>query len=229
MSSKESGVTGEGAVHAPEFGIKGADITPYSYNQCSVNPVYFNDWVAVNGNTDKRYSTTFQTSYVNKSGVTINWGSGNFRGPLTRKLVSDIEHPIYATAPNDYGDNLVVQRYADVLLMHSEALNESGAALDANTLMGINKIRLRAGKPELTLPITKAALREEIWKERKWELCLEGFYLYFDCQRTGRYLTEVAKYWHNRRLVTPTEKYYIMPIPYQASQTNSSLKQNFGW
>jgi len=63
-----------------------------------------------------------------------------------------------------------------------------------------------------------------LWKECKWELCFEGFYVYFDCLRSGRYLEEELKYIHPGRLVLPTEKYNIIPIPYQATQTNPSLK-----
>ena len=229
LSSKEAGSTGEGSTFAPDYGIKGADITPYAYNWNTVNVKYFNEWVAANGITDKRYSTTFMTEYINKSGATVKWGTGNFRGPITRKLVSDVTHPISSTADKDYGDNFIVQRYADVLLMHSEALNEAGSTPDANTLLGVNLVRARAGKAALALPITKELLREEIWNERKWELCFEGFYSYYDCQRTGRYLAEIAKYTNKKRLVVPTEKYYIMPIPFNATEANRSLKQNYGW
>lgn len=229
LSSKECGVLGEGSDFAPDYGIKNADITPYAFNWSTVNVKYFNDWVAANGITDKRYATTFMTSYVNKAGVTVNWGTGNFRGPETYKLLSDVVLPISAQGANDYGDNWIVQRYADVLLMHSEALNETISTPDANTLMGINMVRQRAGKAVLTLPITQAVLREQIWNERKWELCFEGYYSYFDCQRTGRYLAEIAKYTNVKRLIVPDVKYYIMPIPFNATQANPSLKQNFGW
>lgn len=229
LSSAEIGVTGEGSTFAPDYGIKGADATPFSYNWNTINLKYYADWVAQNGLTDKRYATTFITQYVNKAGATIKYGTGNFRGPMTGKLVSDLIVPVKAQASMDYGDNFIVQRYADVLLMHSEALNESGSTPDANTIMGVNMVRVRAGKPALTLPISKTDLREQIWNERKWELCFEGFYSYYDCQRTGRYLAEIAKYTNTRRLLVPTEKYYIMPLPYNATQANKSLKQNFGW
>lgn len=229
LSSAEVGVTGEGSEFAPDYGIKGADVTPYSYNWNTVNLKYYTDWVAQNGMTDKRYATTFITEYVNKKGQTIKYGTGNFRGPMTGKLVSDIVLPISAQGAKDYGDNFIVQRYADVLLMHSEALNESGSTPDANTIMGVNMVRARAGKAVLTLPVTKAQLQEEIWNERKWELCFEGFYSFYDCQRTGRYLTEIAKYTNVKRKVVPDEKYYIMPIPFNATEANRSLKQNFGW
>ncbi|MDX9883620.1 MAG: RagB/SusD family nutrient uptake outer membrane protein [Prolixibacteraceae bacterium] len=229
VSQKEAGVTGEGSTFAPDYGIKNADITPYAYNWNTVNVKYFNDWVAANGTDDKRYYTTFMTEYVDKSGKTVKWGTGNFRGPITRKLVSDVVHPISSTGAMDYGDNFVVQRYSDVLLMHSEALNEAGSIPNENALMGVNMVRQRAGKSLLTLPITKEQLREEIWNERKWELCFEGFYSYFDCVRTGRYLDEIAKYTNVKRKVVPTVKHNIMPIPFAARQSNPSLKQNAGW
>jgi hypothetical protein len=126
-------------------------------------------------------------------------------------------------------------RYADVLLMHSEAVNERDATPTANTIFGINKIRERAGHSLITLPISKEDLREAIWNERKWELCYEGHY-YYDTQRTGRLIEEIALNWDeeggNVRSITldaVTDKFYILPINVNATSSNASMKQNAGW
>ena len=152
--------------------------------------------------TYRRVFEKLECIRIDDANAGIEIGTGNFRGPISRKILSNIDHPLDPILdPRDFGDDWIIQRYADVLLMHSEALNESGAAPDANTIYGINEVRARAGKDPITLPISKEDLREEIWNERKWELCFEGNYHYFDCIRTGRYLDEINKYINFHRQV----------------------------
>ena len=230
VSSAESGQLGEGAERSPELQIKGADITPKSYFMHHISTEFWTDWKLNNDSTeDLRYSTTFQDKYINKNGDTIRVYEGNFHGPLCPKLLSNITHPLTPIGSQfDYGDNWIWLRYADVLLMHSEALNEAGAVPDANTIDGVNQIRARAGKDLIELPISKEELREEIWKERKWELCFEGHH-YWDCVRTGRFIDEMTQYMNFHRRMDPEMKHNIIPIPFTAIESNRSLKQNFGW
>lgn len=63
-------------------------------------------------------------------------------------------------------------RYAEILLNYAEALNEAqpGAADAVNY---INKIRNRAGLPDMTGPFTQSALRDKIRHERRIELAFE--------------------------------------------------------
>lgn len=240
LESSVAGVTGEGSQVVARTGIRGANITPYAWKQSFTNSIFYNSWVNANGTTDSRYDVTFLTSYVNNAGNTVNYGSGNFIQPHVWKFVSDDNNPdIAALGATDYGDNTVYLRYADVLLMHSEALNESGGAPNATTISGINKVRERAGQPLITLPITQEDLREAIWQERKWELGFEGHY-FFDCQRTGRLIDEITQNWYTKAdngggnprnipLSAVTEKFYILPIHFNAMSANSSLVQNAGW
>jgi hypothetical protein len=87
------------------------------------------------------------------------------------------------------GGNVRLLRYADVLLMAAEALNEMGQSEQA--LQYINQIRDRARgtlPPQILRPITvtnQEALRELIWKERRVELGMEQ-HRWFDLLRTGR-------------------------------------------
>jgi hypothetical protein len=85
---------------------------------------------------------------------------------------------------NDSRANWKVIRYADVLLMYAEALNENGKTTDALTYL--NQVRARAGLPGFT-NISKDDTREKIYQERRFELYLEG-HRWFDLVRTGRAL-----------------------------------------
>ncbi|WP_162845366.1 RagB/SusD family nutrient uptake outer membrane protein [Labilibaculum antarcticum] len=236
LESSIAGVTGEGTQAAARLGIRGADITPYAWKQAFSNKSFFDQWVDTNGESDNRFSTTYLTSYVDNSGDTINYGSGNFLRPQVWKFASDYDNPsISALGSGDYGDNTVYMRYADVLLMHSEALNEANGAPDNNTIFGINEVKQRAGQPLIELPISKEELREAIWKERKWELVYEGHYFY-DCQRTGRLKDEIELNWdvsggtvRKITLDAITDKFYILPIHFNALSSNTSLIQNYGW
>lgn len=112
------------------------------------------------------------------------------------------EEPIIGDASLNY----VYLRYADVLLMKAEALNESGQT-DAS-LAPLNAVRKRAREsylfdvglpgsgvvPEGLLPDvsgTQQAVREAIRHERRVELGME-FHRYFDLMRYGKEAAEDA-------------------------------------
>jgi len=88
-------------------------------------------------------------------------------------------------ANGDSKANWKVIRYADVLLMYAEALNENGKTTES--LGVLNQVRTRAGLKDLT-GLTQAATRESIYQERRFELYLEG-HRWFDLVRTGRALS----------------------------------------
>lgn len=86
--------------------------------------------------------------------------------------------------------NIRLLRYADVLLIAAEALNENGKSQDA--LVYLNQVRARAKgnstNPNLLPPVTvtdKDQLRQRIWNERRAELALEQ-HRWFDLVRQGR-------------------------------------------
>ena len=85
---------------------------------------------------------------------------------------------------NDSKANWKVIRYADVLLMYAEALNEVGKTDLALTYL--NQVRARAGVPPY-VGLTQADTREKIYLERRFEFHLEG-HRWFDLVRTGRAL-----------------------------------------
>lgn len=89
---------------------------------------------------------------------------------------------------NDSGANWKVIRYADVLLMYAEALNENGKISEA--IAQLNAVRTRAGVPTYTVT-NPEDIREKIYTERRLELSFEG-HRWFDLLRTGRALDVLA-------------------------------------
>ena len=106
-------------------------------------------------------------------------------------------------------------RYADILLMKAEALNESGGVGGA---IEVNKVRHRANLAPTTA-ISQADLRTVIMNERRKELGFE-FHRFFDLMRWGQTIAEAALgsnfKWTNPRF------YY--PIPQTELDTNKALK-----
>jgi hypothetical protein len=77
----------------------------------------------------------------------------------------------------------IVYRFADVLLMKAEALSQLEQFSEALDI--INRIRDRAGVPELVLPNSVVAFEDAILEERAIELAFEGK-RWFDLLRMGR-------------------------------------------
>ncbi|GLR18076.1 RagB/SusD family nutrient uptake outer membrane protein [Portibacter lacus] len=86
-----------------------------------------------------------------------------------------------------FGHNRRIIRYADIILMHAEALNENGKSAEALTFL--NQIRERARGDQETLPdyttTNKDELRTLILEERKYEFAIEGL-RFWDLVRTDR-------------------------------------------
>ena len=82
------------------------------------------------------------------------------------------------------GLNVVLSRYAEVLLMYAEAKIEKGD-IDQSVLDAINEIRQRPSvqMPEITT-MDQDELRKAVRQERKIELAYEGF-RYYDLKRWG--------------------------------------------
>jgi starch-binding outer membrane protein, SusD/RagB family len=87
-------------------------------------------------------------------------------------------------APINQGSpaNWKVIRYADVLLMLAEAMNENGKTAQAHSVL--NQVRQRAGVPAHD-GLTQAQFGDAIEMERRLELAFEG-HRWFDLVRWGR-------------------------------------------
>jgi hypothetical protein len=115
-----------------------------------------------------------------------------------------------------------VIRYADVLLMYAEALNELGNTGEAHTYL--NRVRNRAGLATVS-GLSQAQFRDAVLEERKLELAAEG-HRWFDLVRTGTLEEWVPL---AKPGVTPQPRHYLFPIPQRERDLNPNLPQNEGY
>lgn len=141
------------------------------------------------GSPSEEMFTLFEPTDVRKD-ITVAKGFTDNNGNYIATPTYDIRTftKKYFTKTLRAGDskaNWKVLRYADVLLMNAEALNENGNT--ALALENLNKVRVRARLAAL-VNLTKDQIRERIYLERRLELYLEG-HRWFDLVRTGRALS----------------------------------------
>lgn len=122
-----------------------------------------------------------------------------------------------------HGNDFIVYRYADLLLIQSEAANEANGATPA-AYAGVNQVRARAKLPALTASLTKDQFRDAVLFERHLELSWEQ-HRWFDLKRTNRLkttLTSIGKTWNDR--------YLLFPIPQsEIDVSNGLITQNPGY
>ncbi|TAF47308.1 MAG: RagB/SusD family nutrient uptake outer membrane protein [Runella slithyformis] len=126
-------------------------------------------------------------------------------------------------AANQGAANWPVYRYADVILMLAEAQQNQGK--DAAALTEVNKLHA-GGRTGLTPPtgLTGTALRDEIRRQRRLELCMEGK-RWFDLMRWNALESTMTA--HGRPLQKGTKG--LLPIPQGEIEKNPSFKQNEGY
>lgn len=158
---------------------------------------------------DPRRDLSIFTGYTNKAGTFISI-------KFPKKWVDSTAQTVNGRELSD--NNFMVFRYADVLLMLSEATGDPTY---------LNQVRDRVGLPAFGsagYPVDQyPTLDLAIEHERRVELALE-FHRWFDLKRTGRaipVLTAKGK--------PVTEDKLLLPIPEIVLQQNSALLQNPGY
>lgn len=121
--------------------------------------------------------------------------------------------------------NWPVLRYADVLLMKAEALNELGQTAAAE--VPLNKVRARAGLDPIQSGLDKLAFRGKVLHERRMELAFEG-HRWFDLIRIddGNY---GLQFLHSIGRTNASKKHLLFPIPQAEIDVNPNLIQNTGY
>ncbi len=145
-------------------------------------------------------------------------------------IFKDNEKPVSAPTSGTSELNLILLRYADVLLMYAEAKNEDTGP-DQSVFDALNLIRARAKMPNVATGLNQEDLRAEIRHERRIELAGEGLY-YYDIRRwriadqvLNGNITNSAGARIDSRLFD-ANKDYLWPVPSIAIQNNPALKQN---
>ncbi|MFT2009993.1 RagB/SusD family nutrient uptake outer membrane protein [Pontibacter sp. 13R65] len=141
----------------------------------------------------------------------------------------DTFDPTFRTLGNDY----IILRYADVLLMYAEALNELAYSSDANSeqFAMLNAVRTRA-KASLYTPAqlnSQQAFRDAVLHERRLELPFENS-RWFDLIRTNTAEEALQNSALTKITIQPSQ--YLYPIPQsqiELIRDPSVLPQNPGY
>ncbi|NIG53364.1 RagB/SusD family nutrient uptake outer membrane protein [Chitinophaga sp. Cy-1792] len=216
---------------------------------------------AVYANRDPRLTANVITPYATYVGRNINGADQTFtlRWPVrdelppTLDLLTDTKSLFYylhrkfvytgsTQLPNRYsgGIDMPLIRYADVLLMWAEALNEQGNTAAAVDL--VNQVRGRAGVGLLnssagTTVAGQDDLRKRIRHERLCEFPNEGI-SYFDELRWKTWKDDVFYPGNGIKQIWGTvvvpfvwlgDQLYTWAIPLTERQNNPKLDQNKGW
>lgn len=137
---------------------------------------------------------------------------------------------------NYTGTNVSLIRYADVLLMYAEALNENDKKDNAVTQINLVRARSNAA-PLVSANFTKDQLRTQIrHHERPCELSMEYGIRWLDLYRWSRGNTakesmKTTLQNHGKAFASNfiEGKHEVNPIPYQDLVLNPQLVQSDGW
>ncbi|MGO4773128.1 RagB/SusD family nutrient uptake outer membrane protein [Flavobacterium sp. W22_SRS_FK3] len=173
----------------------------------------------------------------------VQGSSATSTGYYTRKYY-DVQH---LTSLNS-GLNLMLFRYADILLMYAEAKNELGQMNSTVWDQTIKALRTRAGFTDAAAlsfnsSLGQLALQEIIRNERRTEFGMEGLRI-FDIRRWKIAEDVLNGYAHgakfgpssidngylrvNLRKFDP-DKHYLWPVPRDERLINTNLSQNPNW
>ncbi len=208
----------------------------------------------MDGNLDPRLNVSLFTEHTNQTlyGQTWDWwvantteivtGASFYKFNENEAVLDEIDNRSGFVQFKNGGKDMIIIRYADILLLYAEALNENGKTFDAHQYVNIVRARSNMNNLEVTAggELSQSEFREQIKHERLVELC--GEYLrHFDLKRWGEYGSQAAVNF----TVPATEDVIVrdpifeafrvgqdelFPIPITELQLNPNLlPQNPGW
>jgi hypothetical protein len=171
--------------------------------------------------TDTRRDVTFLTRIYNAA-------TGNYVTFSPARFGKFIDYSISPlTNQAQSGINFPVIRYADILLLKAEVLNEINGGPTADAYAAINEVRSRANVGGLTTGLNQADFRDSVFLERRKEFIQEGMRWFDLSRRGGSYLYDALK-----KLPAKTGaalKDTLFPIPQSEIDINGALTNNPGW
>ena len=167
---------------------------------------------------------SFFTSGIDPTGKTVTFLPHVYKyRPTARPGQQDVNWPIY--------------RYAEILLIYAEAINEQGQT--AAAIPYVNQVRARArngtgaenrsSPADLPTSLSQAQARAAIFDERKFELAFEGK-RWFDLVRQGFPAFQAAESTDPTVIpanIQPTRM--VWPVPQAQIDLNAQLTQNPGY
>ena len=174
-------------------------------------------------NDTRRAVTFYNTVYNAATGQNVVFN--NAYTPYFNKFVDYSLSPLSSQSLSAV--NYPVIRYADVLLMYAEALNETNETPTADAYNAINQVRTRAHIANLTPGLNQSDFRDSVFLERRKEFIQEG-HRWFDLVRQGG--TVLVDALHKLPAKSAASaKNTLFPIPLIELQQNSKLTQNPGY
>jgi hypothetical protein len=173
--------------------------------------------------TDSRRDVTFYNEVFNAAtGKTVVYS--NAYTPYFNKFVDYSLSPL--TTQTQSGINYPVLRYADVLLLYAEVLNElNGPTTEA--YKAIDQVRNRSHVDGLTTGLSQSAFRDSVFLERRKEFIQEGHRWFDLVRRGGTYLVDALHTLPAKSAASAKNNLY--PIPLVEIQQNPLLTQNPGY
>ncbi|HEX2780385.1 MAG TPA: RagB/SusD family nutrient uptake outer membrane protein [Gemmatimonadaceae bacterium] len=178
------------------------------------------------GDQRGNHGTFMLRPYTDKLNRTVNWSVPN-GAAFDKYLDENSTQNMTARAWAAQSNNWIISRFADVLLMYAEAVNEGGTPGTMSAVTALDSVRHRAGLPSVGVT-AQAALRDSIRTERRREFVFEGN-RWFDLQRWGTLDAAIrAKQAERGYAVIGVPSIYY-PIPQSELDINPNLTQNPGW
>ncbi len=189
------------------------------------------------------FMQAFEVGDLRRDVIVDTYGLSNFLDPNQPDGSLFYVNKYYNTEDprNQSSWNFPLIRYAEMLLVRAEALNEQSYARDGEAFDLLNEIRTNAGLPILTsveLP-DQASFRNAVMQERRIELSFEGK-RFFDLNRRGilqstmqLQLTPIGlNFPSNRTIAHPItgKEYFLYAIPAEEFINNANIgSQNPGY
>ncbi|HEY0272842.1 MAG TPA: RagB/SusD family nutrient uptake outer membrane protein [Chitinophaga sp.] len=232
---KSSNQPGAYGINSNSFGINS---TPWDLNRGYGNfPIHLQFYSIFDKTDDRRNLLTglYHTLYGQVMSVPVEYGGIGGTAPDTvlATYIYNLKYP----AANNYNyagfNNVTILRYADVLLMRAEALNElNGPTAESADL--VSQIRTRSGlDPVIAGNYNKNTFRDLIFDERNKEFFMEGRRRE-DLLRWGKsasggsdvlqkFREKVVPLLRNAATYDPNINYVFYPYPQNEIQSNTSL------
>ncbi len=224
-SSAWSKTSAKARTYAP-LGFGWGDVTPTDW-------IFelFQEEKTVDGELDPRMKASMFFDYPGSTVYGIPWEDLNLPNHVhVRKYLNDDYYPNEDEWRSEINERIL--RYADILLLYAECLNELGRTQEAYQY--IQEVRDRANLPDLitTRPnMNQAEMRDWITRERALEFCFEAI-RYVDILRWG-WLEDDSKIAMLRERDAEFDNFVkgreFMAIPPNEVDLNKNLEQDPGW
>jgi len=173
---------------------------------------------------DQRKAVTFMTSYTYQGNtVQLSITDPNFANAVSFQKFWDRT----ATINGGEGTSYPILRFADILLIYAEALNEVNGGPNTEAYEALNRVHARAGLTPIE-GLDYQGFKEAVWLERRLELTFENN-RWHDLVRTGKLIETIRADNSFNRNAQIQAHHVLLPIPQLDMDVNPLLEQNPGY